>query len=328
MYENINSDILHRIKRKDHYLATNTMWPDVLKQDFLSQNIEPVFNVCKNRLKRVYRASNINPSIYNKIHKNNFHLLKKINEIESKYTDQVQKLIEQIVRQYFDLDENYVFDIKIEDQEFLDEAIEQEEEQFSNYLEITKRNKSIDKDRFSYAIAKGGSNHCTFSINNYADDLDAIDPKLYKYYTKIASFFEFNPYVIDDETFEKKYQFRKYYSVIKQNQMCYVYVYAPNFISALNQTFLALFSYFLGLKNNSSHISYNNIWNDRLGNLIWGKFIKPIKYPTHLKYFLKDISKLQPEDFEKFFKECLSGTKLYDKIVDVKFKDYISKKNM
>lgn len=322
MYENINSDIYHRLKRKDHYLATNSIWPDILKSDFLIQNIEPDFEICKNRLKRVYRASELSPQVYNKIHKNNFHLFKKLNDIESKYTEQLEALIVKIVKEYFDLDENYVFDVKIEDQEFLDEAIDENEEQFSNYLEITKRNKSIDKDRFSYALAKGASNSLTQIINRYDDELDTIDPVLYKYYNKIISFSQFNPYVINDEDFEKKYQFKKYYSVIKQGGVCYVYVYAPNFISALNQTFLALFSYFLGLKGNLSYISYNNVWNDRLGGMIWKKFISPIKYHGKIKYFLKDISNLQAEDYERFFKECLSSTKLYKKIVDRKFSSY------
>lgn len=315
MYETVNPDISHRIKRKDHYLANNSIWPDVLKQNFLLQNINPYFSTCKNRLKRVYRASNIDEQSYNKIFKNHFFLLKKINDIESKHTQKLESLIEKIVRDFFDLNEDYVFDIKIEDQEFLEEIVEDVDDKFSDYLEITKRNKTIDKDRFAYSLAKGGANHSIAVINRYADYIDNIDPTLFRYYSKITSFQDFLPYVIDDETFEKTYKFKKYYSVIKQDNVYYVYVYAPNFITALNQTFLALFSLFLGLKGNLSHISYDNIWNDRLGNMVWKKFIQPIKNTGRLKNFLKEISTLQSEDFERFFKECLSETKLYEKIV-------------
>lgn len=318
MYESINSDISHRIKRKDHYLANNSIWPDVLKQNFLLQSIDPYFSTCKNRLKRVYRASNIDEVSYQKILKNHYFILKKLNDIESKHTQKLESLIETIVRDFFDLDQDFMFDIKIEDQEFLDDAVEEKDDQFSNYLEITKRNKTIDKERFAYALAKGGANHTTAIINRYSDEIDTIDPSLFRYYSKIMSFQDFMPYVVDDETFEQKFKFKKYYSVIKQNDVCYVYVYAPNFVSALNQSFLALFSYFLGLKGNMSHISYDNIWNDRLGNIAWKKFIKPIKNTSGLKSFLKEVSKLQSEDFERFFKECLSGTKLYDKIIKKK----------
>ncbi len=77
MYERINSDIYHRLKRKDHYLATNSIWPDILKNDYLTQNIESAFDVSANRLRRVYNTSTLSDSVYNKIHKNNFTLLKK-----------------------------------------------------------------------------------------------------------------------------------------------------------------------------------------------------------------------------------------------------------
>ncbi len=212
--------------------------------------------------------------------------------------------------------------MKIEDQEFLENVVENEDEQFSNYLEIAKRNKSIDKDRFSYALAKGGANESVMLINRYLDNIDLIDYRLHKYYSKLISFSQYNPFVINDENFEKKYMFKKYYSVIKENGICYVYVYAPNFLSVLNQTFLAMYCSLLGLKGNLSHVSYCNVWNDRLGGLIWKKLTDPIRDTGVLKYFLKEIGKLQPEDYDKFFKECLSGTKLYNKIVKNKFYHY------
>jgi len=313
MREKINPSVFQKIKEKNHYLASNSIIPLLLNKEFIEYYSQKKFMSSLFFFKRAFNANDVTPNLYQSINAQYKSIVEDIEQHERTILPKLEKLAEKLVRSYFNLSEGISFEIKIEDdnsRELYGDSINPEDEEFANYLEIAKRSKQIDRNRFNYAFIVGAANECADDIYSYIEYIDELNPKLSEAYNKYIALNRYNVWVTPDEVLEKRYNHKKYFYVLDMGYGTHITVYAPNFIIALNQSFLAVFSLLMGCPFDSSDISYSSAWNMRLGGIFWGLFKKHFKSFKHLQYFLKEISKLTDEKYEFLFKEILSSTKL------------------
>lgn len=317
MKEQINPSVYQKIKEKSHYLATNRIIPDLLNKNFIEYYSEKNFTTALLLFKRTFNADDVNPNLYKSINDQYKQIIEDIEQHERAFLPKLEKLAGFLVKDYFDLSEDISFDIKIEDNNLNDlysDDIVPEDEEFANYLEITKKNRELDRTRFNYAFIVGGATECVNSIHNYIHYIDEFNPKLSDAYRKYIALNNYNIWVTPDEILEKRYNSKKFFYVLDLGKEKQIIVYAPNFLIALNQTFLAVFSLLVNHSFNSQDVSYSSPWNVRMGLIFWNIFKKRFKNKQHIKYFLKEISKLSNEHYEFLFKEILSSTKLSGEI--------------
>lgn len=313
MKEKINPTIQDQINRKQHYLANNSVIPTLLNKEFIQHFTEKQFLTSVLFLKRTFNLTDVNPNVYKSLIDQYKSVIEEIEQHERTLLPQLEKLAVNVVKDYFDLTDDFLFEIKIQDNNSTDlygDPTNQDDEDFANYLEILKKTKQIDRNRFNYAFIIGAANECTNNIYNYIYEVDNLNPKLSDAYRKYIALNNYNVWVTPDNILEKKYNNKKYFYILDVGYGTQIEIYAPNFIIALNQAFLAIFAVLTNTEFNSQEVSYSSPWNIRLGMIFWSLFKKNFRDTKNLKFFLKEVAKLSDDHYYFFFREVLASTKL------------------
>lgn len=315
MNEKINPAIYKQIQSQSHYLAKNSIIPKLIGKNFIEHYSEKKFLTTLLFLKRAFNVSEVTPTVYNSLQAEYKSIIEEIEQHERTLLPKLEKIAENLVKDYFNINGEISFEIKIEDNNLADlysDPVNSSEEEFANYLEIVERSKKIDRERFNYAFIVGAANECTNNIYNYIHYIDELNPKLSEAYRKYIALNNFNVWVTPDAILEEKYNKKKYFHVLDMGGEDKVFVYAPNFIIALNQTFLAVFSILSGISsfNSDQIVSYASPWNIRVGDMFWSLFKKHFSDNKKYKYFFKEISNLPDKYYIFLFREILASTKL------------------
>lgn len=323
MKEQIHPSILTKIDNKQHYLASSEMIPQGLMGDFLGNESKNIFTQCALKLKRHYSKDDITKSNYKEIKRTYFQLLKKTTTIEQQHKKQLETIVADIVKEVFNA-HDYFYEINLEEQDFLDSAIEDEKRDFKDYNEIEQYREKNNREQFLYALAKGAANNFTKLFVTKENEIDMLDHRLVDCYHKILAFNDFNIWVTPDDIFDEKYVFKKYFSVYSQQEYNgasskTLYVYAPSFLVALNQAFLGVVSDYLGISASMSSIVKDCAWNERIGAVVHSKIASTIKNPMSQKKFFNDIAKLSGPAMKRLFNECLMGTQFHNEKIAARY---------
>jgi hypothetical protein len=315
--EQIHRSIVSKMNNKAHYLGDNDFLPTLLgKKSFVYKESMDHFTYSIIKLKKSFNIDNVDKQTYFQLEKRVNGLLKNIKSIERVNPNKIEKLADQIINDYFKFDSD--FDIKLNlGSSFNVLKLSKEKENYNvdtridSFLKIQEQNKNLDKRRLIYSIICGAANDMMNNVlkYEYEDELDSIDYNLQTYYKQYIAFNNFKIWVTPDD-FIKQHKPKNNYEITENG----ITAHGDNLLFLIYQISKGVYSKLFDESNENEEIDYNNVWNLRIGTLIWNKIKSKIGHSGTLKHVIKDINDLDNQSFEMFFNELLSDTMKSDDI--------------
>ena len=313
--ESIEPSLFSSIQNKVHYNANNSIYPELVgRNNYLEQHSTNYFTNALNKIKRVSGIDNIEPKKYFELKKATSKLLRDMYNIEEKHFEKLSSLAENLIRSEFDVPNNIRFSINGDEVDEFDGTNVLEIEKngddilFDDYSGIQGANKTIDRQRMNYCLICGGSNYAMGLYNTIEQELDSIDYKLFDMYNKFNSFNSFNLWVTPDEIISKGVDSPNDFKIYDDGEGYIVLINAKSFLSMLYEMAKAILSILFQEKYNNKHIDYDNVWNTRIGTIVWDKFQRCANEKKNFPYVIDSMNDLDDDDYTYIMQEALSET--------------------
>jgi hypothetical protein len=314
--EKIEPNILNAITNKSHYLADNSAYPQMIgRGNFLLDSSNKHFNKCLGKIKRSHNATDITPEKYFELKKTIGTVLYNITKIEEEHKTELNQLAETIIRNYFNVPNDIQFELSDDgfNVELGDEVLKgletpQQQVQFDDHSYIENANNQIDRSRTNYALICGGSNQAMELFKSYENALDSIDYRLFDLYQKFISFNHFNLWVTPDEVLSDEVQNNNDFKIYQKGDGYVIAIEPNNFLMTLYEMSKAVLSILFQEKYDNSYVDYENLWNTRIGTILWQDFIENIKQRKHFPYIVDSMNQLNDSDYLYVMKEVFAKT--------------------
>lgn len=321
MNEQINKEIMDLINSGEHYLADSIFLPELIGKKYLKSEFENEFTASVIQVQRAFNVNDINQYVYEKIKNETNQILIDLEKIEFKHKSYLENLVVKIIKNKFDIYDEIEFNVNFNSDiiQFDDGTSGEEkgidlEGTFKSYDEINSKRDELYKKQFIYALNTGISSEFMKNVYMFENMLDKLDANLFNYYYKLLTFSDFNIWVTPDDILTKENTDGESFGIERDiNGNLTINVNSNNFIFALADTCKAVLMLLSKEKSDNKNIDYGNIWNLRVGKVLYNDFEKHINR-SEMCYILKDYYDIPIEHFDKLTKEVLSKTELAETV--------------
>ncbi len=321
MHPKLEEDL---IKRK-HSLGANPVLPEGDESLFEEKIMGERFYEVVKRYKKVFECDDVNN---NEVMMNSTPLIRETMELESKHKKKLEDLAIKMVREEFDVSEEFV-EINAE----LTDEINMEgtkknptpilsEVEFENHDEILNANKEVYKRRFINAMIQGSAKKCHHMYHMVDDELAELDPKLPNKYSKLMANADYMYYIVPNMQNGINGGVVRVDFPTKDNPKCVITVQAmvfPVLIHELVKGVMEILSAH-GLPKDKQTGEYvinqadylaAEPWDMRLGPGLWSKFTNTIEPDDfNLKHHIySELAALPVDEFNVKMREIMANTK-------------------
>ena len=318
--EQIHRSIVSQINNKSHYLGDNDFLPVLLgKKSFVYKESMEQFTFALIKVKKIFGLDDIDVNTYFNLEKEISHCLKEISRIEANNIDVIEEMAHELIYDYFQFDEDFELKMNIGKcvnkelnlSKNVKKSLNDVNVKIDNYLKIEEQNKQLDRRRLIYSIICGAASDMMDNIllNEYENKLDNVDYKLQDLYKKYVAFNNFKIWVTPDNLL-KQYKNTNQFKINENG----ISAHGDNCLFLLYQTAKGIYSKIFDEIYENEMIEYNNVWNLRIGILIWKKIKAKIGHTATLKHIVTDLNELDNDSFQIFFNELLADTIKSDKM--------------
>ncbi len=327
MHPKLEEDL---IKRK-HSLGANPVLPEGDESLFEEKIMGERFYEVVKRYKKVFECDDVNN---NEVMMNSTPLIRETMELESKHKKKLEDLAIKMVREEFDVSEEFV-EINAE----LTDEINMEgtkknptpilsEVEFENHDEILNANKEVYKRRFINAMIQGSAKKCHHMYHMVDDELAELDPKLPNKYSKLMANADYMYYIVPNMQNGINGGVVRVDFPTKDNPKCVITVQAmvfPVLIHELVKGVMEILSAH-GLPKDKKIGKFvvdkadflaAEPWDMRLGPGLWSRFTNLFESDDfNLKHHVfSELAALPVDEFNHKMKEIMANTKEGKKII-------------
>lgn len=327
MHPKLEEDL---IKRK-HSLGANPVLPEGDESLFEEKIMGERFYEVVKRYKKVFECDYVNN---NEVMMNSTPLIRETMQLESKHKKKLEDLAIKMVREEFDVSEEFV-EIKAE----LTDEINMEgtkknptpilsEVEFENHDEILNANKEVYKRRFINAMIQGSAKKCHHMYHMVDDELAELDPKLPNKYSKLMANADYMYYIVPNMQNGINGGVVRVDFPTKDNPKCVITVQAmvfPVLIHELVKGVMEILSAH-GLPKDKKIGKFvvdkadflaAEPWDMRLGPGLWSRFTNLFESDDfNLKHHVfSELAALPVDEFNHKMKEIMANTKEGKKII-------------
>lgn len=318
--EQIAPSIIDSLRLKNHYCANNHFYPETLsKSAYLPTLLNDKFKQILPKFKRAWDIYDVTPENYFKIKKEIPTLYNSILKEEESQKENLFKLAENCVQKCIGLPDGLIkfqvggYDLdEIDGTDLLDNI--PQNTHFSNYGELQNVNKELDREKLAYNKVCGGA-FCSMNPDLFIGELDDINYKLPKMYSKLFLFNLFNLYVSPDNIVENEYVDEDKFQIYDTGSKYLIRVGDGDLLSILYNMTKAVLSILFQVKYSNTNLDYKNIWNTRIGVCLWDKLSNPISDKTKLPYIVDALNQMKFEDYQSVMNEMLTSPQEYESML-------------
>lgn len=313
--ETIEPKLFNDLNNKAHYNSKNFTYPDTVgRGNYLLDIAQRNFKNILNKTKVAFNVNDINPQKFFSLQGEVKSIINKISNIEKNYSEQLNTLAENIVREEFNVPNSIVFTVNGEEVDGIDGdnvldnfCEEQMQIKFDSYNNIENQNLTIDRKRMNYCLTCGCAHNTMKLYKSKEEELFDIDYRLIRFYDLYLKFNDFCLWVIPDEILSNIDE-QGGFNIYESGEQYIISIESSNFLSTLYEMTKAIMSILFQVKYNNPHVDYNSPWNIRLGAILWDKFKKCVPYESKISNIIDTINDLDNTEYGRIFKEVFSET--------------------
>ena len=328
--ERMHPHIEQKLRADSHNLGGNKSLPKTTDSRHYSEhNASKRFKDLVAKVKRYWDVEVVDPRMAMQV----MELLNQAQTLERPHRAELEKLAVDLIREEFDIPEDQVdFDAKLVDGKISDEGMQQSEDEeeeeemgFESEEDIDRLNGEVQKRRMLNAIMQGAAKKGHYMFHMIDEQLTSIEPRLVTIYGKLMSMTDLTYWLIPDmsgggggeESEMKGGREHLDLSGDKPKIVAEAWI-LPVLLNELIKGSMELLAAH-GLPEDEREAQYvinkadtldSEIWDMRLGPVIWEKFVDAIEGDAYdIKHFLYyEVAQMPATEFHTFMRELLSGS--------------------
>ena len=323
--ERMHPDIENKLRSDSHHLGGNKSLPKTTDEKHYSEKLASKrYKDLVTGVKRYWGVETVDPRMAMQV----MQLLQQVMELERPHRAELERLAVELVREEFDVPEDQVdIDAKLVDGQISDDDMQQSEDEeemdFESEVDIDRLNGEVQKRRMLNAIMQGAAKKGHYMFHMVTEQLTNIEPRLVGLYGKLMSMTDLTYWMIPDMTGGggggdmKGGKEKLDLSGDKPKIIAEAWI-LPVLLNELIKGVMELLAAH-GLPEDEREAKYvigkadtldSEIWDMRLGPVIWEKFIDAIEGDAYeIKHFLYyEIAQLPQDEFHTFMRELLAGS--------------------
>jgi hypothetical protein len=263
-------------------------------------------------LKRIY-GEKAQQMQYEQMKTKFINTLDQVQMDEQNYKQQLEKIVEKIVNDYFNFEGQVSFDINLEhsfnnyeDQSLVD-AVEDEYDDYDTY--IKKHNKS-SRDEIMNAFLVGAVEIASKSIFSFIDDIEMVNQRLGKNYALLYTYMDYIYWSGDDDLINREIKMTNGVdSTFHDSNSIAVNVFTSNFVFGVKAAFLGVFSMLLGINHQQCYGGYH--WHKRIGEILYSRIMENCRDTSAIINIFKKVRNMEDDELKSFVKELLINSKKF-----------------
>jgi hypothetical protein len=324
--ERMHPHIEQKLRDDSHHLGGNKSLPKTMDQRHYSEKVASKrFKDLVTKVKRYWGVEVVNPRMAMEV----MSLLRQGMQLEREHRAELEQLAIDLIREEFDIPEDQVdIEAKLTDQPISKEGMQQSEEEeeldLDSEADIDRLNSEVQKRRMLNAIMQGAAKKGHYMFHMVDEQLTQIEPRLVDVYGKLMSMTDLTYWMIPDMTGgggggEQMTGGREYLDLSgeKPKIVAEAWIF-PVLLNELIKGTMELLSAH-GLPEDEREAQYvinkadtldSEMWDMRLGPVIWEKFIDAIEGDAYdIKHYLYyEVAQMPAEEFHTFMRELLAGS--------------------
>jgi hypothetical protein len=322
--ERMHPHIEQKLRDDSHHLGGNKSLPKTMDQRHYSEKIASKrFKDLVLKVKRYWGVEVVDPRMAMQV----MQLLDQVIQLERPHRAELEQLAIDLIREEFDIPEDQVdIEAKLVDGEISDEGMQQSEEEeeldLDSEADIDRLNAEVQKRRMLNAIMQGAAKKGHYMFHMVDEQLTQIEPRLVGLYGKLMSMTDLTYWMIPDMTGGGGGDMkggREYLDLSgdKPKIVAEAWIF-PVLLNELIKGSMELLAAH-GLPEDEREAQYvinkadtldSEIWDMRLGPVIWEKFIDAIEGDAYdIKHYLYyEVAQMPATEFHTFMRELLAGS--------------------
>jgi hypothetical protein len=324
--ERMHPHIEQKLRDDSHHLGGNKSLPKSMDNRHYSEKVASKrFKDLVTKVKRYWGVEVVDPRMAMQV----MQLLSQCMQLESAHKAELEQLAIDLIREEFDIPEDQVdIEAKLVSGKISDEGMQQSEEEeeldLDSEADIDRLNSEVQKRRMLNAIMQGAAKKGHYMFHMVDEQLTQIEPRLMDIYGKLMSMTDLTYWMIPDMTGggggggDMKGG-REYLDLSgdKPKIVAEAWIF-PVLLNELIKGSMELLAAH-GLPEDEREAQYvinkadtldSELWDMRLGPVIWEKFIDAIEGDAYdIKHYLYyEVAQMPADEFHTFMRELLSGS--------------------
>jgi hypothetical protein len=324
--ERMHPHIEQKLRDDSHHLGGNKSLPKSMDNRHYSEKVASKrFKDLVTKVKRYWGVEVVDPRMAMQV----MQLLSQCMQLESAHKAELEQLAIDLIREEFDIPEDQVdIEAKLVSGKISDEGMQQSEEEeeldLDSEADIDRLNSEVQKRRMLNAIMQGAAKKGHYMFHMVDEQLTQIEPRLMDIYGKLMSMTDLTYWMIPDMTGggggggDMKGG-REYLDLSgdKPKIVAEAWIF-PVLLNELIKGSMELLAAH-GLPEDEREAQYvinkadtldSEMWDMRLGPVIWEKFIDAIEGDAYdIKHYLYyEVAQMPAEEFHTFMRELLAGS--------------------
>ena len=324
--ERMHPHIEQKLRDDSHHLGGNKSLPKSMDNRHYSEKVASKrFKDLVTKVKRYWGVEVVDPRMAMQV----MQLLSQCMQLESAHKAELEQLAIDLIREEFDIPEDQVdIEAKLVSGKISDEGMQQSEEEeeldLDSEADIDRLNSEVQKRRMLNAIMQGAAKKGHYMFHMVDEQLTQIEPRLMDIYGKLMSMTDLTYWMIPDMTGggggggDMKGG-REYLDLSgdKPKIVAEAWIF-PVLLNELIKGSMELLAAH-GLPEDEREAQYvinkadtldSELWDMRLGPVIWEKFIDAIEGDAYdIKHYLYyEVAQMPAEEFHTFMRELLAGS--------------------
>jgi hypothetical protein len=324
--ERMHPHIEQKLRDDSHHLGGNKSLPKSMDNRHYSEKVASKrFKDLVTKVKRYWGVEVVDPRMAMQV----MQLLSQCMQLESAHKAELEQLAIDLIREEFDIPEDQVdIEAKLVSGKISDEGMQQSEEEeeldLDSEADIDRLNSEVQKRRMLNAIMQGAAKKGHYMFHMVDEQLTQIEPRLMDIYGKLMSMTDLTYWMIPDMTGggggggDMKGG-REYLDLSgdKPKIVAEAWIF-PVLLNELIKGSMELLAAH-GLPEDEREAQYvinkadtldSEMWDMRLGPVIWEKFIDAIEGDAYdIKHYLYyEVAQMPADEFHTFMRELLAGS--------------------
>jgi hypothetical protein len=312
--ERMHPHIEQKLRDDSHHLGGNKSLPKSMDNRHYSEKVASKrFKDLVTKVKRYWGVEVVDPRMAMQV----MQLLSQCMQLESAHKAELEQLAIDLIREEFDIPEDQVdIEAKLVSGKISDEGMQQSEEEeeldLDSEADIDRLNSEVQKRRMLNAIMQGAAKKGHYMFHMVDEQLTQIEPRLMDIYGKLMSMTDLTYWMIPDMTGggggggDMKGG-REYLDLSgdKPKIVAEAWIF-PVLLNELIKGSMELLAAH-GLPEDEREAE---LWDMRLGPVIWEKFIDAIEGDAYdIKHYLYyEVAQMPADEFHTFMRELLAGS--------------------